>query len=121
MLTIYLLPVWLHLKHVWLEVNHPIILKMIERRLIDTYDKVTQFLNKDNSVGVYEKLLDPSIIQLESEFEELEAIQMMHFYNKMDIDFTYTQYQRHINEIIEEHRNEKLKNLKPSKLKFIKA
>lgn len=43
LLTIYLLPVAIHLKRSYIEITNPVLLKMLERRIITSYDDVDKF------------------------------------------------------------------------------
>lgn len=43
LLTIYLLPVALHLKRSYIEITNPVLLKMLERGIITSYDDVNKF------------------------------------------------------------------------------
>ena len=81
--TIYLLPIALHLRRTYLEIYNPILLKMLEKKLIISYDEVddaTMYYDykKENVVEAVPQntTLQESLIQNDDTFEISQTVHM---------------------------------------------
>lgn len=137
--TIYLLPIWLHLKWTKLEVYNPILLKMLERKMIKSYDEVHKYSSHYESGKIkYMEAEAPDNKELTEQLIEIKDQPKYNEYKHLHIqaededqavevdcnvtkDINHKDFTRQMEEIFEEYKLEVESNKRPSRFKLIRS